>query len=112
MTDRFELDDKVLRGETKRMSLGVKQKLAVVTVFMSDPEVLILEEPTSGLDPVMQESFIQFIHEEKARGRPTALCVRPKQAFNGYRRRTFDICSRCRDARTFRKPGYPLGYKA
>ncbi len=67
MLDLFELEDAVLRGETKRMSLGVKRKLAIVTAFMSDPEVLILDEPTSGLDPVMQENFIRFIHEEKAR---------------------------------------------
>lgn len=70
---RFELEDNVLRGETKRMSLGVKRKLAVVTAFMSDPEVLILDEPTSGLDPVMQEVFIDFIHEEKARGKTILL---------------------------------------
>lgn len=69
----FELEDNVLRGETKRMSLGVKRKLAIVTAFMSDPEVLILDEPTSGLDPVMQENFIQFIHEEKARGKTILL---------------------------------------
>lgn len=41
MLSLFELEDNVLRGETKRMSLGVKRKLAVVTAFMSDPEVLI-----------------------------------------------------------------------
>lgn len=64
MLERFELSQAVLDGETKRMSLGVKLKLAVVTAFMSDPEVLILDEPTSGLDPVMQENFIEFIHEE------------------------------------------------
>lgn len=73
MLDMFELQDNVLRGETKRMSLGVKRKLAIVTAFMSDPEVLILDEPTSGLDPVMQEVFIQFIHDEKARGRTILL---------------------------------------
>lgn len=73
MLERFELEDNVLRGETKRMSLGVKRKLAVVTAFMSDPEVLILDEPTSGLDPVMQESFIEFIHEEKSRGKTILL---------------------------------------
>ncbi len=73
MLSLFELDDKVLRGETKRMSLGVKRKLAVVTAFMSDPEVLILDEPTSGLDPVMQENFISFIHEEKSRGKTILL---------------------------------------
>lgn len=73
MLDLFELDDITLKGETKRMSLGVKRKLAVVTAFMSDPEVLILDEPTSGLDPVMQEVFIQFIHDEKARGKTILL---------------------------------------
>ncbi len=73
MRTLFELEDKVLRGETKRMSLGVKRKLAIVTAFMSDPDVLILDEPTSGLDPVMQENFIQFIHEEKARGKTILL---------------------------------------
>lgn len=69
----FELADAELRGETKRMSLGVKRKLAVVTAFMCDPEVLILDEPTSGLDPVMQENFIKFIHEEKERGKTILL---------------------------------------
>ncbi len=73
MLDLFELKDNVLIGETKRMSLGVKRKLAVVTAFMSDPDVLILDEPTSGLDPVMQENFIQFIHEEKKRGKTILL---------------------------------------
>lgn len=73
MLKLFELDDIALRGETKRMSLGVKRKLAVVTAFMSDPEVLILDEPTSGLDPVMQEVFVNFIHEEKARGKTILL---------------------------------------
>ena len=49
--------------------VGVKRKLAVVVAFVSDPDVLILDEPTSGLDPVMQERFIEFIHQEKERGK-------------------------------------------
>lgn len=73
MLELFELCDNVLVGETKRMSLGVKRKLAIVTAFMSDPDVLILDEPTSGLDPVMQENFIKFIHEEKSRGKTILL---------------------------------------
>ena len=73
MIDLFELDDVTLKGETKRMSLGVKRKLAIVVATMSDPEVLVLDEPTSGLDPVMQEVFIRFIHEEKARGKTILL---------------------------------------
>lgn len=73
MLDLFELDSVTLKGETKRMSLGVKRKLAVVAAFMNDPAVLILDEPTSGLDPVMQTNFINFIHEEKQRGKTILL---------------------------------------
>lgn len=70
LIDKFELNPK---GGLKRMSLGMKRKLAVVTAFMHDPEVLVLDEPTSGLDPVMQEVFIEFIKEEKKRGKTILL---------------------------------------
>lgn len=66
----FELDPS---GETKRMSLGVKRKLAVVTAFMNDPDVLIMDEPTSGLDPEMQQVFIDYVKEEKSRGKTILL---------------------------------------
>ena len=36
---------------------------------MHDPDVLILDEPTSGLDPLMQNEFVEFLKEEKARGK-------------------------------------------
>lgn len=67
---RFELEP---AGILKRMSLGMKRKLAVVTAFMHDPAVLVLDEPTSGLDPVMQNIFIEFIKEEKKRGKTILL---------------------------------------
>lgn len=67
---RFELDPS---GDMKRMSFGNKRKLAIVVAFMHDPEVLVLDEPTSGLDPVMQEHFINFIKEEKKRGKTILL---------------------------------------
>ncbi len=73
MLDLFKLEDNVLKGDTKHMSLGVKRKLAIVTAFMSDPQILILDEPTSGLDPVMQQNFINFIVEEKKRGKTILL---------------------------------------
>src|SRR5690606_15001755 len=66
LLDRFELDPS---GDTKRMSFGNKRKLAIVAAFLHDPEVLILDEPTSGLDPVMQDRFIEFVKEEKRRGK-------------------------------------------
>ena len=70
MIDRFELEPK---GGLKRMSLGMKRKLAIVTAFMHDPDILVLDEPTSGLDPVMQGIFIEFIKEEKQRGKTILL---------------------------------------
>lgn len=70
LLDLFEFDPS---GSTKRMSLGDKRKLAVVTAFMGNPDILILDEPTSGLDPLMQEKFIQFMVEEKRRGKTILL---------------------------------------
>jgi ABC-2 type transport system ATP-binding protein len=66
LINKFELDP---QGETKLMSLGVKRKLAVVTAFMNDPDILVLDESTSGLDLRMQQIFIEFIKEEKKRGK-------------------------------------------
>lgn len=70
LLDRFDLDPS---GRLKRMSLGMKRKLAIVTAFMHDPQVLVLDEPTSGLDPIMQHNFIDFIKEEKQRGKTILL---------------------------------------
>ena len=52
----------------KRMSKGMKQKTAIVAAFMNSPEIIILDEPTTGLDPLMREAFVNLIKEEKARG--------------------------------------------
>lgn len=70
LLDKFKLDPSM---ETKRMSLGDKRKLAIITAFMDNPEVLVLDEPTSGLDPVMQQVFIDFIKEEKKKGKTILL---------------------------------------
>lgn len=70
LIDKFELEPS---NNLKRMSLGMKRKLAIVVAFMHDPDVLVLDEPTSGLDPLMQKVFIDFIHEEKKRGKTILL---------------------------------------
>lgn len=70
LLERFELDP---NQSVDKMSLGVRRKLAVVTAFIHDPEILILDEPTSGLDPVMQQRFIDFILDEKKRGKTILL---------------------------------------
>lgn len=52
----------------KRMSKGMKQKTALVAAFMHSPDIILLDEPTTGLDPLMREAFVNIIKEEKARG--------------------------------------------
>lgn len=52
----------------KRMSKGMKQKTAIVAAFMASPSILLLDEPTTGLDPLMRRDFIDLITEEKAKG--------------------------------------------
>ncbi len=66
LIERFELD---ASGKIKKMSTGMKQKLAIITAFMHDPSIYILDEPTSGLDPFMQTIFMELLRSEKARGK-------------------------------------------
>ncbi|MCD8026272.1 MAG: ABC transporter ATP-binding protein [Clostridiales bacterium] len=53
----------------KRMSKGMKQKTAIVAALMGNRDVLILDEPTTGLDPLMRDAFLELIREEKSKGR-------------------------------------------
>ncbi|HET6924345.1 MAG TPA: ABC transporter ATP-binding protein [Candidatus Saccharimonadales bacterium] len=50
------------------LSRGNRQKVAIVQAFMHKPSVLILDEPSSGLDPLMQEAFYELLRESRARG--------------------------------------------
>ena len=63
---RLQLDPS---ANLKRMSKGMKQKTAIVAAFMANPEILILDEPTTGLDPLMRAEFIDIINEEKEKGK-------------------------------------------
>ncbi len=53
----------------KRMSKGMKQKTAIVAGLMADKEILILDEPTTGLDPLMRNVFLEIIENEKKKGK-------------------------------------------
>lgn len=66
LIDTFKLDTNIL---CKEMSLGMKRKLAIVCCFMSDPDIIVMDEPSSGLDPNMQKVFIQLVKAEKKRGK-------------------------------------------
>lgn len=53
----------------KRMSKGMKQKTALVAALMNNAEVLILDEPTTGLDPLMRLAFLDIIKKEHKKGK-------------------------------------------
>lgn len=66
LQERLELD---ISRQTRTYSKGMKQKLAIIQAFMNDPELLVLDEPTLGLDPLMQREFYDLLLSEKARGK-------------------------------------------
>jgi ABC-2 type transport system ATP-binding protein len=70
LADRFELD---LDRKISDYSTGNRQKVGVVNAFMHDPELLILDEPTAGLDPLMQQEFHGLINETRAQGKTVFL---------------------------------------
>ena len=65
LVDMFKLDTD---APLKRMSKGMKQKTALVAAFMARPDILLLDEPSTGLDPLMRDTLIELILEEKRRG--------------------------------------------
>jgi ABC-2 type transport system ATP-binding protein len=68
---RRELIRRLKADPSKRLgdlSRGNRQKFAIVQAFMHKPDILILDEPSSGLDPLMQETFYELLREAKARG--------------------------------------------
>ncbi|HVV67074.1 MAG TPA: ABC transporter ATP-binding protein [Candidatus Saccharimonadales bacterium] len=62
---RFQAD---MHKPLGNLSRGNRQKIGIVQAFMHQPDVLILDEPTTGLDPLMQEEFYELLHESKQRG--------------------------------------------
>lgn len=69
LIDRFGLSAADLSQKTKHLSHGTLQKLGIIQAFFHGPELLILDEPTNGLDPLMQEEFYQLLREVQHEGR-------------------------------------------
>jgi len=70
LAERFDLD---LDRRIKEYSKGNRQKVGVVNAFMHEPELLILDEPTGGLDPLMQQEFAELLREVRNEGRTVFL---------------------------------------
>ena len=70
LTERFELDpSKKVRAYSK----GTRQKVLLSAALMTRADLLVLDEPTAGLDPLMEQVFRECVHEAKARGQSVFL---------------------------------------
>jgi ABC-2 type transport system ATP-binding protein len=66
LAGRLDLD---VSRKISNFSRGNKQKVGVVSAFMNRPDLLILDEPTGGLDPLVQQTVMDMVREVKADGR-------------------------------------------
>ncbi|MEA2156734.1 MAG: beta-exotoxin transport system ATP-binding protein [Solirubrobacteraceae bacterium] len=65
LAERFHAD---LDRPIGHLSRGNRQKIGIIQAFFHAPELLILDEPTGGLDPLMQEAFHELVAQERDRG--------------------------------------------
>jgi len=65
----LEIFELPLNRKVKGYSRGMKQKLSIVQAFMHNPELIVMDEPTAGLDPLLQGKFYDFLKEEKKEGK-------------------------------------------
>src|SRR5690606_8262028 len=70
LADRLDAD---LSRPTRAYSHGNKQKLGLIQAIMHRPELLILDEPTTGLDPLVQQAFYRMVDEARSRGQTVFL---------------------------------------
>lgn len=66
LVERFDADTS---APLRTLSRGNRQKIGIVYAFMHKPDLLILDEPSSGLDPLMQQEFYRLLRETTAEGR-------------------------------------------
>lgn len=70
LAERLQFD---MTKKVRSYSSGNKRKLGLIIALMNKPDLLILDEPTNGLDPLMQQTFYQLMQEVRAEGRTVFL---------------------------------------
>lgn len=73
LCERLGLTPAVLRRPVGGYSRGMKQKIGLVQALQHDPRLVVLDEPTEGLDPLVQETFFELMEEAAADGRTVLL---------------------------------------
>jgi ABC-2 type transport system ATP-binding protein len=69
LCDRLELDGQALRRPVRDYSRGMRQKMGIIQALQHDPELAILDEPSEGLDPLMQQAFYAILEDLRKEGR-------------------------------------------
>lgn len=84
LVERFgpQLDKKL-----SELSRGNKQKIALIAAFMTEPDLVILDEPSSGLDPLMQQHFLELVREQSEKGTTIFMS-------SHYLNEVADVCTR------------------